>query len=86
MKVAYGKTTPTSASDPEIGEARQVVRSVRTVLRHGNYLVNSIPWLKYLPWYAPELKDQFERTTRLHTNQLNRVKLHMVCLALPILT
>jgi cytochrome P450 len=77
MKVAYGKTTPTSASDPEIGEARQVVRSVRTVLRHGNYLVNSIPWLKYLPWYAPELKDQFERTTRLHTNQLNRVKLHM---------
>ncbi|KAG1858019.1 cytochrome P450 [Suillus subalutaceus] len=68
MKVAYGKTTPTT---------RQLMKSFRTILRHGNYLVDSIPWLKYLPWYAPELKHQFERTRRLRTDQLNRVKLHM---------
>ncbi|KAG1827583.1 cytochrome P450 [Suillus subaureus] len=77
MKVSYGKTTPTSATDPEIGEARQLIKRFRTILRHGNYLVDSIPWLRYLPWYAPELKDQFERTRRLYTNQLNRVKLRM---------
>ncbi|KAG2350125.1 cytochrome P450, partial [Suillus weaverae] len=77
MKIAYGKTTPTSATDPEIREARQLVKGFITILRHGYYLVDSIPWLKYLPWYAPELKDEYERTRRLYTDQLNRVKLQM---------
>ncbi|KIK41434.1 hypothetical protein CY34DRAFT_761792 [Suillus luteus UH-Slu-Lm8-n1] len=77
LKVAYGKTTPTSATDPEIREARKLTRRLRTILRHGHYLVDSIPWLKYLPGYAPELQDEFERTKRLYTGQLNRVKLQM---------
>ncbi|KAG1735462.1 cytochrome P450 [Suillus occidentalis] len=77
LKVAYGKTTPTSATDPEIREARELTRRLRTILRHGHYLVDSIPWLKYLPGYAPELQDEFERTGRLYTGQLNRVKLQM---------
>ncbi|KAG1732084.1 cytochrome P450 [Suillus occidentalis] len=77
LKVAYGKTTPTSATDPEIREARELIRRFRTVLRHGHYLMDSIPWLKYLPGYAAELKDEFERTRRLYTGQLNRVKLQM---------
>ncbi|KAG1782292.1 cytochrome P450 [Suillus placidus] len=77
MKIAYGKTTPTSANDPEIREARQLINRFRTVLCHGYYLVDLIPWLKYIPWYAPELKDESERTRRLYTDQLNRVKLQM---------
>jgi hypothetical protein len=86
LKVAYGKTTPTSATDPEIREARQLTWRLRTILRHGHYLIDSIPWLKYLPGYAPELKDEFERTRRLYTGQLNRVKLQMVRVALPVFT
>ncbi|KAG2067036.1 cytochrome P450 [Suillus decipiens] len=74
MKLAYGKTTQTSATDPEIREVCQLIARFRTVLRHGNYLVDSIPWLKYLPWYAPELRDEFERASRLYTGQLNRVR------------
>ncbi|KAG2366030.1 cytochrome P450 [Suillus spraguei] len=74
MKIAYGKTTPTSATDPEIKELRQLLRRFRAVLRHGYYLVDSIPWLKYLPWYAPELRDEFERTKQLYTGQLSRVR------------
>ncbi|KAG1827574.1 cytochrome P450 [Suillus subaureus] len=77
MKIAYGKITPTSATDPEVREAHQIIRRFRTILLPGAYWVESIPWLKYLPWYASELKDQFERTRRLYTDQLNRVKLHM---------
>ncbi|KAG1782293.1 cytochrome P450 [Suillus placidus] len=77
MKITYGKTTPTSATDPEVREVLQLIRRFFTVLRHGHYLVDSIPWLKYLPWYAPELKDEYQRTSRLYTNQLNRVKLQM---------
>ncbi|KAG2358570.1 cytochrome P450 [Suillus spraguei] len=71
MKVIYGKTAPTLATDPEIREARQLTETFRAVLYHGNY---SMPWLKYLPWYTQELKDGFERTRRLHTGQLNRVR------------
>ncbi|KAG2063856.1 cytochrome P450 [Suillus decipiens] len=74
MKIAYGKTTLTSATDPEIREVRQLVGRFRTVSRHGYYLVDSIPWLKYLPWYAPELRDDFKRSKRLYTDQLNRVR------------
>ncbi|KAG2111524.1 cytochrome P450 [Suillus discolor] len=77
LKVAYGKTSPTSATDPEVKEARHIMFRFRTILRPGAYWVDSIPWLKYLPWYAPELKDDFKRTTRLYTDQLNRVKQHM---------
>ncbi|KAG1743394.1 cytochrome P450 [Suillus lakei] len=77
MKVAYGKTTSTSATDPEIREARQLIRRFRTLLHPGAYWVESIPWLRYLPGYAPELKDEFERTMRLYTEQLNRVKLQI---------
>ncbi|KAG2137952.1 cytochrome P450 [Suillus clintonianus] len=74
MKITYGKTTPTSASDPEVREVHRLFESFRTALRPGAYLVDSIPWLKYLPWYGLDLKRQFESTRKLYTNQLNRVK------------
>ncbi|KAG1855087.1 cytochrome P450 [Suillus tomentosus] len=77
LQVAYGKTSPTSATDPEVKEARHLISRLRTVLRPGAYWAESIPWLKYLPWYAPELRDDYNRATRLYTDQLNRVKLQM---------
>ncbi|KAG2049577.1 cytochrome P450 [Suillus hirtellus] len=77
LKVAYGKTSPTSATDHEVREARHLISRFRTVLRPGAYWVDSIPWLKYLPWYALDLKDDSKRATRLYTDQLNRVKLQM---------
>ncbi|KAG2091002.1 cytochrome P450 [Suillus discolor] len=77
LKVAYGKTSPTSAADPEVREARRLMSRLRVVMRPGAYWVESIPWLKYLPWYAPELRDDFKRVRKLHTDQLTRVKLHM---------
>ncbi|KAG1899835.1 cytochrome P450 [Suillus fuscotomentosus] len=77
LEIAYGKTSPTSATDPEVREARHIMSRFRTVLRPGAYWVDSIPWLKYLPWYALDLKDEYKRSTRLYTDQLNRVKLQM---------
>jgi len=74
MKVAYGKDTPTSATDPDVKEARQGIKRAAKVLRPGTYLVDSIPWLKYLPWYGQELKRGFESSRRLHMRQLNHVK------------
>ncbi|KAG1899819.1 cytochrome P450 [Suillus fuscotomentosus] len=77
LQVAYGKTSLTSATDPEVKEARHLISRLRTVLRPGAYCVESIPWLKFLPWYAPELRDDYKRATRLYTDQLNCVKLQM---------
>ncbi|KAG2134023.1 cytochrome P450 [Suillus bovinus] len=74
MKVAYGKTTPTSATDPEARLVRENFQLLRKALRPGAYLVDIIPWLKYLPWHAQELKQGFERNRQLNTDQLNRVK------------
>ncbi|KAG1725076.1 cytochrome P450 [Suillus paluster] len=73
-KVAYGKTTPTSATDSEAREVREHFRILRTTLRPGAYLVDSIPWLKYIPWYGQELKRAFQRSRKLYIGQLNRVK------------
>ncbi|KAG2067035.1 cytochrome P450 [Suillus decipiens] len=73
-KITYGKTTPVSATHPDVLEARLLLKSVGGVARHGNYLVDSIPWLKYIPWYAPDLREEFERTTRRYVKMLNRVR------------
>ncbi|KAG1879600.1 cytochrome P450 [Suillus tomentosus] len=78
MKVAYGTTTPTSATDPLVKEMYQLMKVVSKLLRpDAYYLVDSIPWLKHIPWYGRELKRGFERSKRLHTGQLNRVKEQM---------
>src|SRR5713226_2360483 len=82
MQVTYGKTTPTSATDPEVRAVHQLFERFRTALRPGAYLVDSIPWLKYLPWYGQELKQEFERSRQIYSNQLNRVKQQIVCIAL----
>ncbi|OJA12081.1 hypothetical protein AZE42_02185 [Rhizopogon vesiculosus] len=74
MKVAYGKDTPTFATDPDVRESLQALDKFRKVLKPGAYLVDSIPWLKYFPWYGKELKRGFEIISRLHTGQLNSVK------------
>ncbi|KAG1807217.1 cytochrome P450 [Suillus variegatus] len=73
-KIAYGKTTPTSANDPEARLVRDNFQLLRKSLRPGAYLVDMFSWLKYLPWYAQELKRGFERNRQLNTDQLNRVK------------
>ncbi|OAX37091.1 cytochrome P450 [Rhizopogon vinicolor AM-OR11-026] len=77
FEVAYGKNTPTVVTDLEVIEIRQIMDMLRTVWRSATYLVESIPWLKYLPWYGQELRHGYEIAKRLHTSQLNRVKQQM---------
>ncbi|KAG1875751.1 cytochrome P450 [Suillus subluteus] len=74
MKVAYAKNTPTSATDPGVVEMLQMSRMVARILRPGAYLVDSIPWLKYLPWYGRDLKLGFESRKKVHTDDMERVK------------
>ncbi|KAG1728980.1 cytochrome P450 [Suillus paluster] len=77
-KVAYGSTTPFSATDPRVIEMHELMKLVVKLVRpDAYYLVEFIPWLKHLPWYGRELKQGFERSKRLHMGQLNRVKEQM---------
>ncbi|KAG1737540.1 cytochrome P450 [Suillus paluster] len=74
MKVAYGKNTRTFAGDLELKDARQRIEELGKSQRPGAYLVDSIPWLRYIPWYGKDLREGFERGRKIYTAQLNRVK------------
>ncbi|KAG2137960.1 cytochrome P450 [Suillus clintonianus] len=74
VKMTYGETTPASTIDIEVKEIRQFIETFRLALIPGNYLVDSFPWLKYLPGYGRNLKREFEKTKKLYTIQLDRVK------------
>ncbi|KAG1754243.1 hypothetical protein EDB19DRAFT_641315 [Suillus lakei] len=74
VTVAFGKTAPTFATDPEVITLRRLVIIFRTVLRPGAYLVDSIPWLIYPPWYSQTLQRGFEDHQILFTDQTNRPK------------
>ncbi|KAG0700994.1 cytochrome P450 [Suillus ampliporus] len=77
LKVAYGKTTPTSATDPEVIAVTQLVMKTAQIFRTGTYLVDWIPWLRYLPWYGRDLKQGFETGKKIYTGNMNRVKEQM---------
>ena len=78
MKIAYGKNTPTASTDPEVIEMLRGTALFRRATLSGPYLVEWIPWLKYIPWYGKELKAAYERRVRLNAGFLNRVKQEMV--------
>ncbi|KAG0706215.1 cytochrome P450 [Suillus ampliporus] len=74
MKVTYGKNTPSSATDPEVMEVRRIFGMSRVFLRPGAYMVDTIPWLKYIPGYGRDLKQAFKSVMKIHDFHLNRVK------------
>jgi hypothetical protein len=84
--VAYGKDTPTSAADPEVRAIHQYMTVFRTVLQPGAYWVDTIPWLRYLPWYGRKLNSEFEVSRKVYFGQMNRLKQQLVRMSdLPIL-
>jgi len=85
MKVTYGKKTPTAATDPDVIQTHQIAAMSRRVIRDF-YVVEWIPWLKYLPWYGRELKMGHEREMQLGNGRLNRVRQEMVPTALSVIS
>ncbi|EIW85894.1 cytochrome P450 [Coniophora puteana RWD-64-598 SS2] len=57
LKVSYGKSAPSSFDHPDIQLLHKVVARFQTVVRPGSYLVDFVPWLRYVPRYARELKE-----------------------------
>jgi len=71
-------------SATDLKEIRKFLKSNRVAARPGTYLVDSIPWLKYIPWYGRQLKREFEARKQIYINDLNHVKEQLVCTALPV--
>ncbi|KAF8555883.1 cytochrome P450 [Imleria badia] len=74
LRVTYGKTSPTSNDDPEMMRIRQALTNFQIALRPGAYLVDRIPWLKYVPGYGRQLKAFHRYELALFRDQLNRVR------------
>ncbi|KAF9230454.1 cytochrome P450 [Melanogaster broomeanus] len=75
LRVTYGKSTPTFHDDPEVIRVRQNLKNIEPVLRrHGADLIDKLPFLKYVPGYARDLRKYHEFEVSLYRDQLGRVK------------
>ena len=53
--MTYGKTTPTTYSDPEVKGIVRVSQQLGKALQPGAYLVDTYPFLKHIPGYLRHL-------------------------------
>ena len=78
LRLAYGKSTPTSNDDPEVAQIHQVMQNFERAMRPGAYLVDHIPLLKYIPGYGRELKEFHKFEIKFFREQMDRVRSEMV--------
>lgn len=74
LRVTYGKSTPTSYTDPEVIRIYKVIDHFQLVMRPGAYLVDRLPLLRYLPGYGKQLMEWHNEELSLYRHQLGRVK------------
>lgn len=78
MSVTYGKTTPTSYSDPEVQQINKGTARLGDTLRPGAYLIESYPWLRYVPGMTSKLEMWHEEEINLYRGQVEAVKQQLV--------
>ena len=78
MTVTYGKTTPTSYSDPEVKRIEQVTARLGSALRPGAYLVDTYPFLRYIPGCTSKLERYHKEEIGLYRSQVEEVKQRQV--------
>ncbi|KAG1750413.1 cytochrome P450 [Suillus paluster] len=77
LQMSHVKNTVLEILDDPDNFQNHVTRMLVKIMRPGAYLVDTIPWLKYLPWYGRDLKLGFERTTKHNMRRMNCVKKQM---------
>ena len=78
MGITYGKTTPTSYSDPDVKQINKGIERIGYAMRPGAYLVDSYPFLKYIPGFATELRKYHQEEVTLFRSQVRTVKDRLV--------
>lgn len=82
LRLVYGKSAPTSNDDPEVARIHQVARNFDRAIRPGAYLVDLLPFLKWIPGYGRELKEYHNYEMQLFNDQMARVQSEMVSINL----
>ncbi|KAH9930251.1 cytochrome P450 [Fomitopsis serialis] len=77
ISMTYGKTTPTSYSDPEVETINRCLRRFGAALRPGAHLVDTYPFLRYIPGYTAQLQDFHQEELSFFQSQVANVKSHM---------
>lgn len=78
LRVAYGRSTPTSIDDPAFVGVKEVIDHFNEAMRPGAYLVDRFHWLKHVPGYGRRLKEYHDSDSKFYNEQLGRVKCEMV--------
>ncbi|KIJ14417.1 hypothetical protein PAXINDRAFT_135014 [Paxillus involutus ATCC 200175] len=73
LRVTYGKSTPTSNDDPEVVRLQEEFKHIQAVVVPGTFLVDRIPFLRYVPGYGRVLREYHEFELSLFRDQLARV-------------
>ncbi|KAG2072915.1 cytochrome P450 [Suillus decipiens] len=77
MSFTYGKTTPTSYTDPEVVSVSQSLARFGKAMRPGAYLVDTYPILRFIPGYLSQLKAWHREELALFDGQLDVVRKQM---------
>ena len=78
MTLTYGKTTPTSYTDPEVLEVNKCMERFSVSLVPGAYLVDAFPVLRFVPGYVEKLRRWHIDELTLFRSQLAAVDLKRV--------
>ncbi|TFK53064.1 cytochrome P450 [Heliocybe sulcata] len=78
MSMAYGKTTPTSYSDPEVRSINKFTMRVGATIQPGKWMVDVFPLLRYVPGYFRTLKEWHKEELALYTSQVETVRKQLV--------
>jgi hypothetical protein len=79
MTFTYGKTTPTSYTDPEVVAINKTISRFGRAMKPGAYLVDTYPILRFVPGYLSQLKVWHKEELALFNGQLDAVRRQMVC-------
>lgn len=81
LSLTYGKPSPSNKSDPNVAIINEGLVRVGEASRPGAYLVEQLPWLKYIPFYGMKLKRWHREELTMFKEQLDGVRDDMVRLA-----
>ncbi|KAG1840965.1 cytochrome P450 [Suillus tomentosus] len=74
MSFTYGKTTPTSYTDPEIVAINKALAHFGETIKPGAYLVDTYPILRFVPGYLSQLKAWHQEELALFNGQVDAVR------------
>lgn len=82
ITMTYGKTTPTSYSDPEVRCMHRCLRRLGAALRPGANIIDTYPFLQYIPGFTTQLRKGHQEELELFRGEVAKVKAKLVPLPL----